>query len=350
MIFRRLFVGLALLLCMLAPAHAQKTKATLNTEITTNWPDNSVGSITPALLRSTVADILNSIMPTAPVVTGNLACFDGITGLLKDCAVAPTAAGLTVGISTIASGTTTKVLFDNAGVLGEYTVSGTGNVCMTTSCAMTTPNLGTPSAAVLTNATSLPTTALTGALQAAQEPAHTGDMTNSAASLATTVLKTNGVAFTATATAATGQLPGTTTNDSASGGNVGEYSASSIAIGSAVSQSNNAVINITSISLTAGDWDVTGSGSFTGTGTSAITFMDSSISLVSATQDATPERRNSLFTNGATIFNNIASQNLPTGPTRISINGTTTVFLVGRCTFTVSTCSTFGTIRARRVR
>lgn len=39
---------------------------------------------------------------------------------------------LTVGSTTIASGTDTKVLFDNAGVLGEYTISGTGNVAMTT--------------------------------------------------------------------------------------------------------------------------------------------------------------------------------------------------------------------------
>ncbi len=64
--------------------------------------------------------------------------------------------GLTVGTTTITSGATTKVLFDNAGVLGEYTISGTGNVCMTTSCSMTTPALGTPSAGVLTNATGLP--------------------------------------------------------------------------------------------------------------------------------------------------------------------------------------------------
>ncbi len=38
--------------------------------------------------------------------------------------------GLTVGTTTIGSGTTTRVLFDNAGVLGEYTITGTGNVVM----------------------------------------------------------------------------------------------------------------------------------------------------------------------------------------------------------------------------
>lgn len=47
--------------------------------------------------------------------------------------------------------------------------------------------LGTPSSGVGTNLTGIPTTALTGTLQAAQEPAHTGDATNSAGSLAMTI-------------------------------------------------------------------------------------------------------------------------------------------------------------------
>jgi hypothetical protein len=51
--------------------------------------------------------------------------------------------------------------------------------------------LGTPSSGTLTNATGLPTTALTGTLQAAQEPAHTGDVTNSAGSLALTLATVN---------------------------------------------------------------------------------------------------------------------------------------------------------------
>lgn len=36
--------------------------------------------------------------------------------------------GLTVGTTTIASGTATRVLYNNAGVLGEYTLTGTGTV------------------------------------------------------------------------------------------------------------------------------------------------------------------------------------------------------------------------------
>lgn len=85
-----------------------------------------------------------------------------LTQLGNDIEIASTAeSGLTVGTTTITSGTTTKVLYDNAGVLGEYTISGSGNVAMTTSPVFTTPALGTPSSAVLTNATGLPVGGIT---------------------------------------------------------------------------------------------------------------------------------------------------------------------------------------------
>jgi len=66
---------------------------------------------------------------------------------------APSGGGLTVGTSTITSGTNTRVLYNNSGVVGEYTVSGSGNVAMTTSPTFTTPALGTPTSGTLTNAT-----------------------------------------------------------------------------------------------------------------------------------------------------------------------------------------------------
>lgn len=69
-----------------------------------------------------------------------------------------TASGITVGVSSVTGGSAGAVLYDNSGTLGAYSISGTGNVALTTSPTFVTPNLGTPSAAVLTNATGLPLT------------------------------------------------------------------------------------------------------------------------------------------------------------------------------------------------
>lgn len=53
------------------------------------------------------------------------------TGLSYDHAthtLTAAGSGLTIGTTTITSGTNTRILYDNAGVLGEYTITGTGTV------------------------------------------------------------------------------------------------------------------------------------------------------------------------------------------------------------------------------
>lgn len=60
------------------------------------------------------------------------------------------ATGLTVGTSAIAGGADTRVLYDNAGLLGEYTITGTGTVVvMSISPALVTPTLGVAAATSL---------------------------------------------------------------------------------------------------------------------------------------------------------------------------------------------------------
>lgn len=102
------------------PALAQKTKAQLTTEIGATYPDNTGGQITPLGVRTYETDLINSIMPTAPVVSGNLACFNGTTGLLQDCGSAPATVPLTVGVTPINSAVNGNVLYANGTVLGQY--------------------------------------------------------------------------------------------------------------------------------------------------------------------------------------------------------------------------------------
>lgn len=73
--------------------------------------------------------------------------------------------GLTPSTSTIGAVTVAGTLAVANGGTGVTTKTGTGSVVLSTSPALTTPNLGTPSAVTLTNATGLPlTTGVTGTL------------------------------------------------------------------------------------------------------------------------------------------------------------------------------------------
>lgn len=62
--------------------------------------------------------------------------------------------GITIGTTTITSGTNTKVLYNNSGVVGEYTVTGSGNVVLATSPTIgnfTFSGAGTSGVASITN-------------------------------------------------------------------------------------------------------------------------------------------------------------------------------------------------------
>jgi len=140
------------------------------------------------------------------------------------------------------------------------------------------------------------------------------------------------------------QLLGTITNDSATAGNVGEYVSSTVTTpGSSISTGTSA--NITSVSLTAGDWDVWGNAYIVPSG--AITIYQASISLVSATLDNSPGR--------LAIFTQVSStpagqSSLEPGVTRLALAATTTVFLVTQATFSSGTTTAYGILQARRVR
>lgn len=148
----------------------------------------------------------------------------------------------------------------------------------------------------------------------------------------------------------TSGVVGTTTNDSAATGSVGEWVSSVILFAGKVSLTNATQVNVTSIPLTAGDWNVWGSSWFNlGSGT-LVTAAAAGISTTSAILPGTPADGGAVVQFADTTYSGTNNLILGITPTRISVPTTTTVYLVGYAEFTVSTLQMFGAINARRVR
>jgi hypothetical protein len=67
------------------PCTAPCTQQQLLTDVQTQFPDQTAGAITPAILRTFFNNQINSMMATSPVVGGDLACYSGTTGLPGIC-------------------------------------------------------------------------------------------------------------------------------------------------------------------------------------------------------------------------------------------------------------------------
>lgn len=141
---------------------------------------------------------------------------------------------------------------------------------------------------------------------------------------------------------------GTATNDNAAAGSVGQITESTVLAGAAVALTSNVAANITSISLTAGDWDVWGNIAFAAASSTTVSQITGCINTTSATVPTVP--------NGGGVmtfqltFTPSVTQTMPVGMMRISVASTTTVYLVGLATFAVSTMGAYGYIGARRRR
>lgn len=152
------------------------------------------------------------------------------------------------------------------------------------------------------------------------------------------------VTFSSTITPSqTAGIVGTTTNNSANAGSVGEYVT---ATGTAVALTTATSTNCTSISLTAGDWDVFGAIIFNGNATTSTSVMMAGISTTSATLPAAPDLGQ--FFNGSSGVNVAIS--VPVPPVRQTLASTTTVYLVAQSTFTTSTETATCKLQARRRR
>jgi hypothetical protein len=148
------------------------------------------------------------------------------------------------------------------------------------------------------------------------------------------------------------QAQGTTTNDTPPAGYIGEVIESQIAYGANIALTNNTPLNVTSITLPPGDWDVSGNVFFTGAATTTVSVLTTSISTQSATLQYAPTSRYSMsgYPN-TTLFQYTATMSMNVGPTRFSVASNTTIYLVVNTVFATSTCTATGAhLYARRRR
>lgn len=248
----------------------------------------------------------------------------------------PAATDTLVGRAT--TDTLTHKTFDTAGTGNSFKINGTAITSVTGSGAdvlATSPTLVTPTIGAAT-ATSI------------------NKVTITAPATSATLTIANGTTLTETTSTSVGQgqYLGTATNDNAAAGNIGEFISSSIPLGSAVNLTSATAQDITSVTLTAGDWDCWGNLAFHPGASTVTTLLQGWINTTSATAPTHPngggEFRSAsgsggfLTTSDAYVY--------PVGFMRLSLASTTTVYLSVQTSFTTSTLSGYGFLGCRRAR
>lgn len=153
--------------------------------------------------------------------------------------------------------------------------------------------------------------------------------------------------FTAAQTFSAG-IVGTATNDNATAGNIGEEVTSQVVIGGAVSLSSGTASTVTSISLTAGDWEIV---------QAEVDYHPGTLTTGSYFEQGVSTTTNTLGNQDQFTSNPMAlAAGLGVDPAlngsncRMSLATTTTIYLTCKAGFATSTLTAYGTIRARRVR
>lgn len=128
--------------------------------------------------------------------------------------------------------------------------------------------------------------------------------------------------------------------------------ASTVAAGSAMSLTDSTSVDLTSISLTAGEWDIFAAVSFIPTATTRVTAMIQSVSTTSATLDQSAGRVTAhRFGNsgvGQVLGISASGHTFGAVAARVGLDATTVHYLVVQADFTVSTMTAYGKIWARR--
>ena len=188
-----------------------------------------------------------------------------------------------------------------------------------------------PTAAATTNTTQIATTAMVNSAITGGSLA--GSFTTLAASGLLTPSQTNGIA-------------GITNGGAAAAGSVGQVISNT---GTAVSLTTGVSTNITSVSLTAGDFWCSGNIEYDPAGTTIPQAVVSGINTTSATLPPAPFK-SILADTGAVTLGTGTIVAIPVIATHENVSTTTTVYLVGNAQFSTSTMTATGRIDCLRVR
>jgi len=145
-------------------------------------------------------------------------------------------------------------------------------------------------------------------------------------------------------------IRGTTTVDNAQTGSIGEYVSSMVLTDAAVSLTSTVAAAVTSISLTAGDWDISAVVLYKGGSTTMVLYTQSSINTAPALLSSPGNLCTAYYYSGHVPFANVSEFSVVMPDWRVQLSATTTIYLVASGSFTTSTLAAFGVLRARRVR
>jgi hypothetical protein len=145
-------------------------------------------------------------------------------------------------------------------------------------------------------------------------------------------------------------IVGTTTNDNADAGNVGQHVSSNATINQNLAAST-AWKDMTSISLTAGDWDVTVMGILNNNGATWTRLDLATSSSAGDTSVGLTDGSNNIFKTFGSSSTTPGYDSLTIAAFRVSLSATTTYYLKARATYSAGTPQLYaGRISARRVR
>lgn len=216
-----------------------------------------------------------------------------------------------------------------------------------TSPTFVTPALGTPASGTLTNCTGFPTASLAG-LGAGVATFLATPSSGNLIGAVTNETGSGNLVFSNTPTLTTPNIVGVADASSATAGSVGELITNEVTFASRFSITTGTAATITTISLTAGDWDVSGVAGFETSGGGVASEYHVEISTTAPPTIVTAPNAGGTVGIHITCIAN-QGQAFGVGPRQVNVSGTTTVYLKCVSTFT-NAQTTYGYLRARRIR